>query len=165
MTPSRTKPGWPSLLAWSVLVFAVAAAAAIASVDSASFYATLKRPSWAPPSSVFAPVWTVLYGSMAVAAWLVWRERGRVNTTAALTLFVVQLALNGLWSWLFFAWRTGSLAFADIVLLCVLVIATIIAFWRVRRLAGALLVPYLAWIMFATALNYAVWQANPGRLG
>ena len=159
------KAGWTSLAGWSALVFVAAAAGSIASIDAGSFYSTLQRPEWAPPSSVFGPVWTVLYIAMAIAAWLVWRERGRVDTTIALTLFVAQLVLNALWSWLFFAWRLGAMAFADILLLCVLVIATIVLFWRIRPLAGALLVPYLAWIAFAGALNYAVWKANPTQLG
>ena len=162
---NRTPSEWPALVAWGVLVFIAAAAGTVASLDAASFYETLERPEWAPPSSWFGPVWTVLYAAMAVAAWLVWRERHRPGTKFALWLFVIQLVLNALWSWLFFAWREGALAFADIVLLCLLVAATIVAFWRVRPLAGALLVPYLAWILFASALNYTVWQSNPRLLG
>ncbi|HEX5871444.1 MAG TPA: TspO/MBR family protein [Longimicrobium sp.] len=162
---NRTAREWPALLAWGALVFVTAAAGTVASLEAASFYSALKRPEWAPPSSWFGPVWTVLYIAMAVAAWLVWRERLRTNTSAALALFVIQLALNALWSWLFFAWRQGAMAFADIVLLCVLVAATIAAFWRVRPVAGALLLPYLLWVSFATALSFAVWRANPGLLG
>lgn len=165
MDTNRTAREWPALLAWGALVFVAAAAGTVASLDAASFYSTLKRPEWAPPSSWFGPVWTVLYIAMAVAAWLVWRERFRSSASAALALFVIQLALNALWSWLFFAWRQGATAFADIVLLCVLVAATIAAFWRVRPLAGALLVPYLAWILFAAALNFSVWQRNHDLLG
>ena len=165
MNTNRTTREWPSLIAWGALVFVAAAAGTLASLEAASFYATLRRPEWAPPSWLFGPVWTVLYAAMAVAAWLVWRERTRTNTRVALGLFIVQLALNALWSWLFFAWRLGAMAFADIVLMCVLVAATFVAFWRVRPLAGALLVPYLAWIVFAAALNYTVWQRNPGLLG
>jgi len=162
---NRTTRDGPSLLAWGALVFVAAAAGTVASLDAASFYATLRRPEWSPPSWLFGPVWTLLYAAMAVGAWLVWRERHRTTTGFALGLFVVQLAFNALWSWLFFAWRQGAMAFADIVLLCVLVTATIVAFWRIRPLAGALLVPYLTWILFASALNYAVWQPNPGLLG
>ena len=164
-TTSTERASWPSLVAWGALVFVAAAAGSIASIEASSFYATLRKPAWSPPSSLFGPVWTALYIAMAVAAWLVWRERARTDTTVPLSLFVVQLALNALWSWLFFAWRLGAMAFADILLLCALVVATIIAFWRVKPLAGALLVPYLAWILFASALNYAVWKGNPGQLG
>ena len=102
--------------------------------------------------------------AMAVSAWLVWRERGWARAGGALGLFLVQLALNALWSWLFFGWHHGALAFADIVALLVLIIATIIAFGRIKPLAAWLLVPYLAWVCFATALNYSVWQRNPPLL-
>ena len=153
------------LLGWLVLAFAASAAGAVAALNAGSFYAQIVRPGWAPPASVFGPVWTVLYAMMGVAAWLVWREGGLRARRQALTLFVLQLAVNALWSWLFFAWHQGALALVDIVLLWILIIATIVVFWRTRRLAGALLVPYLVWVSFATALNYSIWQLNPGALG
>jgi tryptophan-rich sensory protein len=93
------------------------------------------------------------------------RQRDDVDRNGALVLFVAQLAINALWSWLFFAWHRGALAFADIVVLLVLIAGTIALFWRVRPLAGALLVPYFAWVAFATALCYRVWQDNPRMLG
>jgi tryptophan-rich sensory protein len=102
---------------------------------------------------------------MAIAAWLVWRQRLFVPTRGAFTLYFLQLALNAFWSWLFFGWHQGLLALVDILLLWGLVLATLIAFWRVRVLAGALLVPYLVWVSFASALNHAVWQLNPQSLG
>jgi tryptophan-rich sensory protein len=102
---------------------------------------------------------------MGIAVWLVWRADGFRAARGALTLYVVQLAPNALWSWLFFGWHRGALAFADILLLWVLIIVTLIAFWRVRALAGALLVPYLLWVSVASALNYAVWQLNLQSLG
>jgi tryptophan-rich sensory protein len=107
-------------------------------------------------------VWTVLYALMGVAAWRVWRKAG---FGTALYLFLAQLALNALWSWLFFAWRLGAAAFAEVVVLWVLIAATLAAFLRIDRLAGALLVPYLLWVSFACALTYAVWRANPQVLG
>lgn len=153
------------LIGWIVLSFSASAIGAVASVQAGAFYAQLAQPSWAPPSSVFGPVWTVLYALMAIAAWLVWRRGGvRANRTA-LSLFLLQLALNALWSWLFFAWHLGGLAFAEIVVLWVLIVATLVSFWRVRPLAGALLIPYLLWVSFASALNYSVWQLNPQVLG
>src|SRR3546814_1334061 len=97
---------------------------------------------------------------MAIAAWLVWRRGGVRENRNALSLFLLQLALNALWSWLFFAWHLGGLAFAEIVVLWVLIVATLVSFWRVRPLAGALLIPYLLWVSFAVALNYSVWQLN-----
>lgn len=156
---------WPSLIAWLAVCAAVGAVGALASIDARAFYAELAKPSWAPPAGVFGPVWTVLYALMAVAAWLVGRERTAPSRNAALVLFVVQLAVNALWSWLFFAWHRGALAFGDILVLLVLIVATLAAFWRVRPLAGALLLPYLAWVGFATALCYRVWQDNPATLG
>jgi len=102
---------------------------------------------------------------MGIAAWLVWRVGGFRPAKSALTLFLVQLAPNALWSWLFFGWRRGAFAFADILLLWALIVATLISFWRIRPLAGALLVPYLLWVSFASALNYSVWQLNPQVLG
>ncbi len=149
------------LAGWLIVCFIAAAIGGAASVQAGPFYTELVRPDWAPPPSLFGPVWSVLYALMGIAAWLVWRVDGIGAAKSALTLFVVQLALNALWSWLFFGWQRGGLAFADILLLLVLIVATVIAFWRIRPLAGALLVPYLMWVSFASALNYAVWQLNP----
>ena len=102
---------------------------------------------------------------MGIAAWLVWRVGGFRAAKSALILFLVQLAPNALWSWLFFVWHRGAFSFADILLLWALIVATLISFWRIRPLAGALLVPYLLWVSFASALNYSVWQLNPQVLG
>jgi tryptophan-rich sensory protein len=153
------------LAGWLVITFVAAAIGGAASVNAGSFYTQLVLPEWAPPSWVFGPVWTVLYVVIGIAAWLVWRTDGFRAARGALMLFLAQLALNALWSWLFFGWHRGALAFADILLLWVLIIATLIAFWRVRALAGWLLVPYLVWVSFASALNYAAWQLNPQSLG
>ena len=153
------------LVGWLVVSFIAAGIGAAASVQAGPFYAQLVRPEWAPPAWVFGPVWTALYVLMGVAAWLVWRVGGFRAARLALTLFLVQLAFNALWSWLFFGWHRGALAFADVLLLWVLIVATLIAFWRIRPLAGALLLPYLLWVSFASALNYSVWQLNPQALG
>src|SRR3546814_2570976 len=128
------------LLAGSFIAAAIGSAA---SIQAGPFYTQLVRPGWAPPPDIFGPGWTVLYALMGIAAWLVWRVGGFRAARAALTLFLVQLAVNALWSWLFFGWHLGALAFADIVLLWVLIVATLIAFWRIRPIAGALLIPYL----------------------
>lgn len=153
------------LVAWLAASFIAAAIGAAASVQAGAFYAQLVRPEWAPPSSIFGPVWTALYALMGVAAWLVWRIGGFRAARTALVLFLAQLAVNALWSWLFFGWHLGALAFADVLLLWVLIAATLAGFWRLRPLAGALLVPYLLWVSFAAALNYSVWQLNPQLLG
>jgi tryptophan-rich sensory protein len=149
------------LIGWLLVSFAAAAVGAIATSSAGVFYQQLNRPDWAPPSSVFGPVWTALYLLMGIAAWLVWRERGFGGARAALSLFLVQLVLNGLWSWLFFAWQRGAWALGEVLVLWVVILATLVAFWRVRPLAGLLLVPYLAWVSFATALTYALLQINP----
>ena len=153
------------LATWLLISFAAAGLGGIASANAGAFYRELARPAWAPPAAVFGPVWSALYVLMGVAAWLVWRERGIGGARAALGLFLLQLATNALWSWLFFVWRQGALAFAEVVLLWVLIVATVVAFWRVRPLAGALLLPYLLWVSYASALTYAVWQRNPDLLG
>lgn len=152
-------------LAWLTVSFIAAAIGSAASIQAGPFYTELIRPEWAPPANLFGPVWTILYALMGIAAWLVWRVGGFRAARTALTLFLVQLAVNALWSWLFFGWHLGGLAFADIVLLWVLIVATLIAFSRVKPLAGALLIPYLLWVSFALALNYSVWQLNPQILG
>ncbi|MGD1990803.1 MAG: tryptophan-rich sensory protein [Chromatiales bacterium] len=153
------------LIGWFIVSFAVSAVGAIASIEARSFYAGLEQPDWAPPGWLFGPVWTLLFALMAIAAWLVWRNGGFRTNRIALSLFLTQLAFNALWSWLFFAWRLGGPAFADILLLWVLILATLVAFWRAERLAGILLLPYLLWVSFAAFLNYAVWQLNPALLG
>jgi tryptophan-rich sensory protein len=162
-------PRWLALAGWLALSLAAGGAGGIASANAGGFYAQLARPAWAPPSWLFGPTWTLLYVMMGVAAWLVWRERSASEATArlrhlGLSLFVVQLALNALWTWLFFRWRLGGWAFAELVVLALLVAATALAFYRIRPLAGWLLAPYLAWLSYAGALNWAVWRNNPGLL-
>lgn len=152
-------------LGWMAVTFATAAVGSMASVNAGPFYADLVRPDWAPPAWVFGPAWTLLYVLMGIAAWLVWRARGMRGARVALSLFVAQLVLNALWSWLFFGWRLGGLAFVDVIALWALIVATCVAFWRISPLAGGLLVPYLLWVTYAAALNYAVWQLNPQAFG
>jgi translocator protein len=124
------------------------------------WYASLAKPSWNPPNSVFAPVWSTLYVLMGVAAWLVWRRAGFAQAPVALGLFIVQLILNSLWSYLFFGVHHPGLAFIDIVVLWLVILATTIRFWRVSVPAGVLLLPYLCWVGFASALNLQLWRLN-----
>lgn len=139
-------------VALTALVGALAATA-----QDEGFYEQLDKPGWSPPSGVFSPVWTALYVLMAVAAWLVAREGlGQRRVQVALGLFACQLVLNAAWTPLFFAAERIVLAAVEIVVLLALVLATTVAFWRVRPLAGGLLVPYAAWVAFATALNVAI---------
>ena len=169
-TAARHGPkSWLALLGWLAIAATAGAVGAIASRDAGDFYATLAKPTWAPPGWLFGPVWSTLYVLMGIAAWLVWRARpatpeDRASRRRGLALFVGQLVLNALWTWLFFAWRQGAAAFVEIVLLWLAVVVTTWHFGRVRRLAAWCLVPYLGWISFATALTWAVWQRNPGQL-
>ncbi|AVS72976.1 TspO/MBR family protein [Paracidovorax cattleyae] len=156
---------WLALAGWLLLCFIAAGVGSVASVQAPQFYAQLVQPPWPPPPGVFGPVWSVLYTLMGIAAWLVWREPAGAARRHALALFCVQLAVNALWSWLFFQWHLGAWALADIALLGACVAATFVAFLRLRPLAGLLLLPYLAWISFAAALSYTLWRMNPGLLG
>jgi len=150
---------------WLLVTFFASAIGGLGSVQAPTFYGALTQPAWAPPAWLFGPVWTVLYLAIAVAAWLVWRQQDFRARGLALGLFLAQLALNALWTWLFFAWQLGALAFAEIILLWLTIAVVLVLFWRARPLAGWLLVPYLAWVSFAAALNFALWQLNPQVLG
>jgi len=156
---------WLGLVGWLALAFLTAGIGSIASVQAPQFYGQLTQPGWAPPPSVFGPVWTTLFAMMGVAAWLAWRQPPSPLRGQALALFALQLVLNALWSWLFFQWHLGGWALLDIAALWLAVAATLVAFWRLRPLAGALLLPYLAWISFAAALNFTLWRMNPQLLG
>ena len=164
MTPTPLPMQILGLLGWLAISFAAAAVGGFASANAGGFYRELIRPGWAPPSWLFAPTWSLLYLLMGIAAWLVWREDGFRRAWAALSLFLIQLAANALWTWLFFVWHLGAFAFGEILILWVLILCTVVAFWRVRPIAGALLLPYLAWVTFASALTYSVWKRNPGLL-
>lgn len=155
--PTEPRRTWPALLVFLGLCAGVAAAGAASSAGSRETYAALQTPSWAPPSSVFGPVWTVLYVMIAVAGWLLWRTAGR---GPALVWWGVQLLLNLAWSPLFFGLGRYGLALVDIVALWLAIAATIVVAWRRSRAAALLLVPYLAWVTFATALNAAVVRLN-----
>jgi tryptophan-rich sensory protein len=148
------------LLGWLGVTFAAAWAGS--RFMPGAWYAALAKPAWNPPNAIFAPVWSVLYGLMAVAAWLVWRRAGFSGAGAALGLFAVQLILNALWSYLFFGRHQPGLAFGDIVVLWVAILSVVLLFLRVDRVAGALLLPYLAWVGFAAYLNFTLWRLNAG---
>ena len=144
------------------LCFAVAAIGSAVTMPAiGTWYASLNKPAWNPPGWVFGPVWSVLYLSMGVSVWLVWRKAGFSGGSVALSLFAVQLALNCIWSGLFFGLRQPWLAFGEIILLSCAILATIISFARVSPLASILLVPYLVWVTFAAALNFTIARMNP----
>lgn len=157
-----------SLLFWVIVTYCFAFIGAIAASQAGSFYAQLSRPGWAPPAWLFGPVWGVLYFFMALAVWRIWQIKSvRIGTSAntAITLYLVQLGLNALWTWLFFSWHLGLLAFVAVVLLWLLITATTFMFYRNDRLAAMLMLPYLAWVSFASVLCFSVWQRNPNLLG
>jgi translocator protein len=122
------------------------------------WYEGLSKPRWNPPNWLFGPVWTILFLAMAVAAWLVWRKAG--VTAAPMQLFLTQLVLNVAWSALFFRLRSPGLAFTEIVVLWFAILVTTIEFWRAVPAAGWLLLPYLIWVGYATALNFSIWRLN-----
>jgi tryptophan-rich sensory protein len=146
-------------LAWVGLTSLVAAIGGLA--RPGAWYQALAKPAWTPPDAVFAPVWTVLYLLMGIAAGLVWLRRASVGAYPALALFGIQLALNALWSWLFFGWHLVGWALIEIVALLAMILATLRGFLRVNRLAGWLLAPYAAWVTYATTLNAGIWYLNP----
>ena len=154
-----------SLVVWVLICFGAAGLGSIGSSNSPEFYRQLNRPEWAPPAWLFGPVWTVLYTLQAISAWMVWRRREMRFAKPGLVLFLIQLAANTLWTWIFFAWRQGAMSFVEILVLVGLVGLTIILFGRVQRIAAFLMLPYLLWISFAAGLTYEVWKRNPQLLG
>ena len=149
---------WLGLVGWIVLCFATAAAGA--RFSPCDWFAQLHHPVFTPPNYVFGPVWSILYLSMGVSAWMVWRTGPLSNTWQPLAFFIVQLTLNAVWSWLFFGLHRIEWALIDIVLLLSVLTATIVSFHRKRRSASLLLMPYLVWVIFASALNFEYWRLN-----
>ena len=156
----RCRP-WLALLCWLALCNAAGAIGSIFTLSAVpTWYAGLAKPSWNPPAWVFGPVWTLLYAMMAVSAWLVWRgDRGPARTLA-LRWFLLQLLINAMWSPVFFGCRNPAAGFVVIVALWLSLATTVGRFWKLSRAAAAWLVPYLAWVSFAMALNFAVWRLN-----
>jgi tryptophan-rich sensory protein len=156
-----------SLLAFVIFFAATWLAAAIGILSSQNapvIYKKIVQPSWAPPSSVFGPVWSTLYCLMAIAAWLVWRQRDRLRVNVCLGAYFIHLLFQAAWSWLFFGLGRADLAMFDILLLWLMIVWLMLAFWRVDRLAGILMLPYLLWVSFASVLNGALWMLNGGIL-
>ncbi len=127
-----------------------------------SWYPTLMKPAGTPPAWVFGPVWSMLYVLMATAAWLVWKQRSSADVTLALALFFAQLALNATWSFLFFGLRRPGLALLEIAVLLAAIIATTSTFAQFSRPAFWLMTPYVAWVSYATFVNFGIWRLNRG---
>ena len=147
------------------LALCVAAAATGIVFRPGQWYANLNQPAWRPPNALFGPVWLVLYIMIATAGWLVWRQAGVAGAALPLGLYVLQLLLNATWSWLAFRRRRLDLAALDMAALWLAILATILAFQPINATAAWLLVPYLAWVSFALALNVKLWRLNPVASG
>ncbi len=164
MTKSSTAPAsaewfrWLGLAFWLILSFLPAWTGS--HFPPGEWYAQLRRPPLTPPGWLFAPVWTVLYALMGLAAWLVWQRAGWFAAAWPLALFLLQLLLNGLWSYLFFGWQRPGLALLDLLALWLVVLSTIRVFERHHQTAALLLVPYLLWLSFAAYLNLGFWLLN-----
>lgn len=160
-TPRSNAAAYAAIVAATL---ATAVVGSLASLNAPDFYAQLTSPAWAPPAWLFGPAWTLVFTMMALAAVLAVRNSRSRPITPVLALYGAQLVANGLWSWLFFHWHLGAAAFVDSAIMLLLIAATTLAFWRVRRVAGLLMLPYLAWVTFATALSYTMWRLNPSVL-
>jgi len=152
---------WAGLLFWLVLCFSVAAVGGRwTATEIPGWYRTLVRPSFAPPNWIFGPVWTLLYALMAIAAWQTWTQEPSPIRTLALGLFLMQLALNLAWSWIFFRRHAIGPALGEVAVLWAAIGATTLAFTRVSPTAACLMLPYWAWVTFASILNAGFWRLN-----
>ena len=149
---------WPSLVLWIILCEGTGWFAS--QWKPGAWHTALVKPPWNPPSSVFFPVWTLLYAFMGVAAWLVWLRADAHGRHFALGAFLVQLVLNGAWPWIFFGLHAIGTALFEIALLWLAILTTILTFRRISRASAWLLAPYLAWVSFATALTFALFRLN-----
>lgn len=134
--------------------------AAFTTASVATWYTEIAKPTWNPPNWIFGPVWISLYTLMGIAAFLVWRKKDTSGAKFALCIYGIQLALNALWSILFFGLKNPGLAFVEIIILFIFIIITTILFWRINPSAGILMIPYIAWVFFAGFLNYTIWLLN-----
>jgi len=152
---------WLALVFFVFTAFAASAIGGFATTSSVTtWYPTLVKPAWNPPSWLFAPVWSALYLMMAVSAWRIWQRRSAPGAGFALRLWFAQLALNTLWSVLFFGARNPGAALAEIVVLWLLLAALQLRFARLDRVAALLWAPYFAWVSFAAVLNFTIWRLN-----
>jgi len=155
---SRNLVGLFAFIVICLIISGIGGAITASSVET--WYQALEKPIFNPPDWVFAPVWTLLYISMGIAAWRIWRLRSFEATGKALGVFALQLGFNLAWSFLFFGLQRIDLALVEIVILLVAIIVNAIMFWRIDRLAGLMLMPYIAWVTYATVLNASLWLLN-----
>jgi translocator protein len=155
---THTSQRWLGLAGWLLLCFTVELSGV--KFLPGRWYAHLNKASWTPPSYLFAPVWTVVYICMGIAAWLVWQQGGFRKQSVPLTLFLIQLALNGAWSFFCFGLHNVPLSLSDMLLLWVVLSLTTVRFFAVKPAAGWLMSVYLLWVTFASTLNVALWRLN-----
>ena len=157
---SNLKPATGLFISFLVCFSAAAIGSLTTTPQIPNWYADLAKPIWTPPNWLFGPVWTILFSLMAIAAWLVWRKHGMKKARRALVWFGIQLVLNSLWSVLFFGWNNPGAAAAEILLLWLTILVTMVTFSKKSKAAGLLLVPYFLWVSFAMVLNISIWQMN-----
>ena len=161
---ARQGARWRGLVVWLVVTFVAATLGAIASADASARYLALTLPAWAPPPWVFGPVWTVLYAMMGIAAWRVWLAHGWRGARGPLALYLLQLLVNTLWTWLFFAWEQRGWATIEVLLLLAMVLVLQLRFARLSALAGRLLLPYLAWLDLRVDPELHRMATQPARM-
>lgn len=160
-TPEPRPHATAALIGWLALCFAVGGVSSIFPARAIpTWYAALVKPPFNPPNEVFPVVWTILYALMAISAWIAWKTRPSGCRRRGLRLFLVQLGLNFLWTWIFFSTHQMLTAFADLVALWIAILLTLLAFKKMSTTAAWLLVPYLVWVTFAGYLNFATWRLN-----
>ena len=153
---------WGGLVLFLALCLGAGALGAVATTPQIEgWYRTLAKPTWNPPAFVFGPVWTTLFVMMGISAWLIWKPHGFQGAALPLALFAIQLILNVAWSWIFFGMHQPGWACLEIVILWLAILATTVFFYQHSKLAAVLLLPYLAWVSFATILNFTIWSLNP----
>jgi tryptophan-rich sensory protein len=161
----NSRPNWLALAGWVGLALGVGALAAAFSPRfssaAAHWYAMLAKPPWLPPREWFGPIWTVLYASMGIAAWVVWRERYHHGRNAAIAVYATQLLLNALWAPIFFGLNNLGAALFEIIALCLAIGWALREFARVSIVAALILVPYFLWTAFTAAMTLAIWRLNP----
>jgi tryptophan-rich sensory protein len=162
LNQQSTKKSLGALALFLLLTFAASALGNLATFEAVrTWYPTLEKPSFNPPNSIFGPVWSALYTLMAVSAWWVWKQPESTPRKWGLVAYWVQLVLNAAWSFAFFGMRNPTAGLLVILALLSAILVTTVYFWRAHRLSGLLFLPYLAWVSFATVLNFSIWQLNP----
>ena len=160
-SPHKIVPTWKYIIAILLCEGAGIISGLLASANSNVWFDSLNTPSWNPPAYLFAPVWTTLYLLMGISLGIIWNHKTtELNKRSAYSLFGLQLFLNFWWSILFFKFHSPALALLDILLMDVVIIITIVTFSKFSKVAAWLLVPYIAWVSFATLLNFSIWNLN-----